>query len=200
MDWNQIYGQYKELFKDKRFPLAFVDLDGFDRNVAYVASTQASTGKTIRVASKSIRSLALIKRVFEKGGSAYRGILAFTMEEAAFLIDNGLDDIIVAYPSVQPSDLELFAEKTRAGADLSLMADSIEHLMAVSFAAQKAGVTLKVCLDVDMSFRALGQRVHLGVRRSPLYSPDQVLDLARGARDMPGIKITGVMGYEEQIA
>jgi D-serine deaminase-like pyridoxal phosphate-dependent protein len=200
VDWNQMYGQYKKLFKGKRFPLAFVDLDRFDRNVAYVAETQRTTGKTIRVASKSIRSLALIKRIFEKGGSSYRGILAFTMEEAAFLIDNNLDDIIVAYPSVQSSDLELFAKKTKAGADLSLMADSIEHLRAVSEAGQKAGVILKVCLDVDMSFRALGQRVHLGVRRSPLYEPAQVLDLARATRDLPGIKITGVMGYEAQIA
>jgi D-serine deaminase-like pyridoxal phosphate-dependent protein len=200
VDWNQMYGQYKELFKGKRFPLAFVDLDRFDRNVAYVAATQRTTGKTIRVASKSIRSLGLIKRVFEKGGASYRGILAFTMEEAAFLIDNDLDDIIVAYPSVQSSDLKLFAKKTKAGADLSLMTDSIEQLRAVSFAGQKAGVILKVCLDVDMSFRALGQRVHMGVRRSPLYEPSQVLDLARAAKDLPGIKIIGVMGYEAQIA
>ncbi len=73
MDWNQIYGQYKALFCDKRFPLAFVDLDRFDRNVAYVAATQKNTHKTIRVASKSIRSLDLIKRVFEKGGPAFPG-------------------------------------------------------------------------------------------------------------------------------
>ena len=200
MDWNQTYLKYKEAVKGRRFPLAFVDLDRFDRNVAYVASTQRATGKTIRVASKSIRCLELIRRIFEKGGPAYRGILAFTMEEAAFLIDNGLDDIIVAYPSVQPSDLALFVEKTGAGADLSLMADSIDHLKAFSRAGQEAGVELKVCLDVDMSFKPFGQRVHLGVRRSPLHSPGQVLDLARAGQDLPWMKITGVMGYEAQVA
>ncbi len=116
------------------------------------------------------------------------------------MIDNGLDDIIVAYPSVQSSDLELFAEKSMAGADLSLMADSIDHLAAISVAGQEAGVILKVCLDVDMSFRPLGQRVHLGVRRSPLYTPEQVLALAGEAKALSGIKITGLMGYEAQIA
>ncbi len=200
MDWNHAHGQYKRLFKDHRFPLAFVDLNRFDRNVAYVASTQKNSGKTIRVASKSIRSLELIKRVFEKGGSAYRGILAFTMEEAAFLIDNGLDDIIVAYPTVQPSDLDLFIEKTRKGALLSLVADSLDHLKILSRAGDKAGVCLKICLDVDMSFKTLGGLVHMGVRRSPVHSPDQVMSLARKARDLPGIDLFAVMGYEGQIA
>ncbi|HCY87833.1 MAG TPA: amino acid aldolase [Desulfobacteraceae bacterium] len=200
MDWHNRYGIYKEIFRSARFPLAFVDLDRFDRNVAYVASTQAATGKTIRVASKSIRCLELLKRVFDIGGPAYRGVLAFTVEEAAFLIDNGLDDIIVAYPSVQPGDLDLFVEKTRAGANISLMADSLDHLKLISGAGNRAGVVLKVCLDVDMSFRTFGQRVHLGVRRSPLYTPDQVVELAEAARELTGIKITGIMGYEAQIA
>ena len=109
--WNAAYETYKALFKGCRFPLTFVDLDKFDQNIAYVAGTQQETGKTIRVASKSIRSLELIQRVFEKGGGAYRGVLAFTMEEASFLIDNGLDDIIVAYPSVQVGDLDIFTKK-----------------------------------------------------------------------------------------
>ncbi|MDD9302414.1 MAG: alanine racemase [Desulfobacter sp.] len=200
MDWTRCYGRYRKIFSGQRFPLAFVDLDQFDRNVAYVAATQKNTGKTIRVASKSIRSLDLIKRVFEKGGPAYQGILSFTMEEAGFLFDNGLDDIIVAYPTAQPSDLALFAQKTRQGANLALMADSFDHLKLISRAGETAGIPLKVCLDVDMSFRALGARVHLGVRRSPVYSPDQVLDLAVRAGQLPCIRVAGIMGYEAQIA
>ncbi|MCG8688970.1 MAG: alanine racemase [Desulfobacterales bacterium] len=200
MDWVGAYEKYKTIFKTYRLPLAFVDLDRFDRNISYVASTQKNTGKTIRVASKSIRSVDLIKRVFEKGGPVYKGVLAFTMEEAAFLIDNGLDDIIVAYPTVQASDLELFAEKTQQGATVSLMVDSVAHLECISRKAENAGLCLNVCLDADMSFRPFGGRIHLGVRRSPLFDPDQVLSLAKKALTMPGLKITGFMGYEAQIA
>lgn len=200
MDWVGAYEKYKTIFKTYRLPLAFVDLDRFDRNISYVASTQKNTGKTIRVASKSIRSVDLIKRVFEKGGPVYKGVLAFTMEEAAFLIDNGLDDIIVAYPTVQASDLELFAEKTQQGATISLMVDSVAHLECISRKAENAGLCLNVCLDADMSFRPFGGRIHLGVRRSPLFDPDQVLSLAKEALTMPGLKITGFMGYEAQVA
>ena len=200
MDWVGAYEKYKTIFKTYRLPLAFVDLDRFDRNISYVASTQKNTGKTIRVASKSIRSVDLIKRIFEKGGPVYKGVLAFTMEEAEFLIDNGLDDIIVAYPTVQASDLELFAEKTQQGATISLMVDSVAHLDCISRKGENAGLCLNVCLDADMSFRPFGGRIHLGVRRSPLFDPDQVLSLAKKALTMPGLKITGFMGYEAQIA
>jgi D-serine deaminase-like pyridoxal phosphate-dependent protein len=200
VDWNQQYQQYKKCFKDQRYPLAFVDLDRFDRNLAYVAATQKGTGKTIRVASKSIRCVDLLRRVFDRGGAAYRGILSFTMEEAAFLLDQGFDDIVVAYPTVQPSDLVLFSDYTKKDARLSLMVDSKAHLEVLSQAGARAGVTLRVCIDADMSFRPLGSGLHLGVRRSPLRSPGQVLELLRHARTLSGIRISGIMGYEAQIA
>lgn len=200
IDWTKEYERYKQMFKGQRFPLAFVDLDKFDRNIAYVASTQKETGKTIRVASKSLRCLDLIQRVFEQGKGAFQGILAFTMEEAGFLIDQGMDDIMVAYPSIQPRDVDIFIEKTLKGARLSLVVDCLEHLRALSKAGEKAGVTLNLCLDIDMSYRPLGRQFHIGVRRSPLHSPDQALDLARASRNMAGICIQGIMGYEAQIA
>ena len=46
------YERYREIFRGERLPLAFVDLEKFDRNVHFVASTQRQTGKTIRVHSK----------------------------------------------------------------------------------------------------------------------------------------------------
>jgi D-serine deaminase-like pyridoxal phosphate-dependent protein len=199
-DGENAYGIYKDLFKGHRFPLAFVDLDKFDRNIAYVAGTQADTGKTIRVASKSIRCLALLQRVFKKGGGVFQGVLAFTMEEAGFLIDNGLDDIIVAYPSIQPSDVDIFVEKTRCGANLCLVVDCLDHLRALSAAGEKANLTLNLCLDIDMSYRPLGRITHLGVRRSPVHCVTQALELARAARDLGGVRIKAVMGYEAQIA
>ncbi|MCP4717888.1 MAG: amino acid deaminase/aldolase [Desulfobacteraceae bacterium] len=199
-DWNNAYESYKDLFKGHRFPLAFVDLDKFDRNIAYVAKTQADTGKTIRVASKSLRCLELLKRVFKKGGGVFQGVLAFTMEEASFLIDNGLDNIIVAYPSTQQSDLEIFVEKTRCGANLSLVVDCLDHLQVLSTAGEKAGLRLNLCLDIDMSYRPLGRGTHLGVRRSPIHSVDQALEVAKAAKKLGGVRIVAAMGYEAQIA
>src|SRR5699024_3661228 len=57
---------------------------------------------------------------------------------------------------------------------------------------------LRVCLDVDASLR-LG-RVHVGVRRSPVRTPEQAAALAKAIADHPGFVLVGVMFYEAQIA
>jgi len=200
LDWDQEYIRYKDILKGQRLPLAFVDLDHFDANIAYVARTQSDTGKRIRVASKSIRSLELIKRVFEKGGTVYQGILAFTVEEAAFLNDKGFRDIIIAYPSAQPSDIALLAEKTGENNYIALMVDSLEHLKALSQAGEKTGKVLNACLDIDMSYKSLAKQVHIGVRRSPIYHVEQALAFITQAARLKGVSIQAVMGYEAQIA
>jgi len=73
---DEDYIRYREIFKAERLPLAFVDLDKFDANVDYVASTQRQTGKTIRVGTKSVRCVELTKRIFDRGGPAFKGFLA----------------------------------------------------------------------------------------------------------------------------
>ena len=200
VDWNQEYLRYRTILKGQRLPLAFVDLDRFDDNVAYVAATQKNSGKTIRVASKSIRCVDLTRRVFQKGGDIYHGILAFTVEEAAFLIENGFDDIIVAYPSVQPSDLEILVGKIKACRRLALMVDCMEQLEILSSAGEKAGVILGACMEIDMSYRPVGDLAHIGVRRSPIRTVKDAVELAAQASKLKGVKINSIMGYEAQIA
>ena len=199
-DWNREYDRYRRLLAGRRLPLALVDLDRFDANVAYVAATQRHTGKTVRVASKSIRCLDLLRRVFDRGGPAYRGILAFTVEEAAHLAENGFDDLIVAYPTVQPTDMSLLVEMARRQVTISQVVDSRAHLEVLAAAGSSAGVTLNACLEIDMSWRPAGRRIHLGVRRSPIRTPAEARAVAEAAAALPGVAIDAVMGYEAQIA
>ena len=197
---NDDYVRYREALKNERLPAAFVDLDAFDANVDYVASSQRSTGKSVRVGTKSIRCVELTRRVFKRGGPAYRGILGFTMEEAAFLADRGFDDIIVAYPSVQASDVELLVRLTKAKKTVALMVDSLEHLAILNAAGKRARARLRACLEVDMAYRPLGAPVHLGLRRSPVRTVEQALQLARAAKNLDWVKIDSIMGYEGHIA
>ncbi|NUO52247.1 MAG: hypothetical protein HOV80_25620 [Polyangiaceae bacterium] len=50
-----------------------------------------------------------------------------------------------------------------------------------------------------MSLRAGKGRVHVGVRRSPLHDPDNVVNMAERARDA-GLVVHGLLGYEAQVA
>jgi D-serine deaminase-like pyridoxal phosphate-dependent protein len=200
MQGKTVFKDYITALKDNRLPLAFIDLDRFDANVDYVAATQMNTGKTIRIGSKSVRCISLLKRIFEIGGNAYQGILAFTVEEAAFLTRSGLDDIIVAYPSVQAGNMKLLAEVTAQGKTVSLMIDSREQLDAMNSAGKATGIKLRACIDVDMSYRPAGDRIHLGVRRSPLRTISDVMGLVKYSQSLTGVEIDSLMGYEAHIA
>lgn len=194
------YGQYRELLKGERLPAALVNLNAFDENLRRVLRILDGSGKTLRPASKSVRCVWLLKRLFEQGGSAVRGLMCYSVEEAAFLFDHGFDDLLVAYPSVQPSDMELMAMLTSSGASVCLMADCEDHLDALGAAGRRHGLVLRAAIEVDMSYRPLGGAVHLGVRRSTVRTPAQVMRLVRHAEKTGGVRVAGVMGYEAQIA
>lgn len=201
MNPNEVYAVYREIFRGQRLPLAMVDLDKFDANVAHVAKIAREMGKTIRLGSKSIRSAALMQRIFAADPEIYRGVLTFTVEETAWLADQGFDNMIVAYPSVQPSDMTQMVNLTRAGKQVWLMVDSLEHLKILSAAGVNAGQVLHACLEVDMAYRPLNlSTVHLGLRRSPVRTPEQALDLMRAVKALPGVRLDAVMGYEGHIA
>jgi len=197
---NNKYLYYKKILTGLRLPLAFIDLDAFDANISYIASTQAKTGKTIRIASKSLRCIELIKRIFSVGGPAFKGIMAFTVEDAGFLVKNGLDNILVAYPSVQPSDMEALVKMKKAKKKVYHMIDSIDQLKIMSMAGQSANVVLDACIDIDMSYRPFSSSIHLGVRRSPVHNVGDAVSLARESLKLPGVVITAFMGYEAQVA
>ena len=137
---NQQYATYRQAIQDERLPLSFIDLEAFDANIDYVRGIIAETGRTIRVGTKSIRCEPLTRRIFERGGANFRGLLTFTVEETAWLVEKGYDDLIVAYPTVQPSDMRRMAQLAKPGKQVRLMVDSLAHLQALSAAGQAAGV------------------------------------------------------------
>jgi D-serine deaminase-like pyridoxal phosphate-dependent protein len=194
------YGQYRDLLNGEHLPAALVNLNAFDENLQRMLRIIEGSGKTLRAASKSVRCVWLLKRLLEQGGGAIKGLMCFTVEEAAFLFDHGFDDLLVAYPTVQPSDMELMAMLTSRGADVCQMADCAEHLDALGAAGRRHGLTLRAAIEVDMSYRPLGDKLHLGVRRSPVRTPAHVMRLVRHAEKVRGVRVAGIMGYEAQIA
>lgn len=197
---NKRYEKYRAIFKTKRLPLAFVDLDAFDANVSYAADKARNAGKTIRLGTKSIRCEPLMRRILDHS-TVYRGFLTYAVQETKFLSDKGHDDFIVAYPTVQPSDIALLIRLAQDGKSISVMVDSLQHLAVLSAAGEQAGVTLSTCLEIDLSYRPLGtDRLHLGLRRSPIRTPEQALELARQAGALKGVRIDCLMGYEGHIA
>jgi D-serine deaminase-like pyridoxal phosphate-dependent protein len=196
MTWNQC----REALRGERLPAALVNLNAFEENIDRVAAWVRPHGKTVRVASKSVRCPGLLRLIFERAPEAMKGVMAFTCEEAEFLAGKGFDDLLVAYPSLQPSDLKCLTRLARKGKTATLVVDCREHLEALSRAGRAAKVELRACIDVDASYRPAGGRLHVGVRRSPVRDELTVVELARLARRLGGVRVAGVMMYEAHIA
>jgi len=178
--------------------VAVVDADAFDANAAELVDRAA--GKPLRLASKSVRCRDLLRDVLARPG--WRGIMAYGLAEANWLVRGGVsDDILVGYPTADRGALaELAADETLAAAVI-LMIDSTEQLDLVdSVVPADRRPDLRVCLDLDASWRPAGGRVHIGARRSPLHTPAAIDDLAGRVVKRRGFRLVGLMAYEAQIA
>ena len=179
-------------------PFAIVDYDAFDANAQ--ALVARAGGKPIRVASKSVRCRELLCDVLARPG--WHGVMAFTLPEAIWLVSTGVtDDVLLGYPTAHRSALAELAGSERLAAAITLMIDSVEQLDAIDAVLPPTRrAELRVCLDLDASWRPLGGRAHIGVRRSPLHSAAAIGALAATVATRPGFRLVGVMSYEAQIA
>jgi D-serine deaminase-like pyridoxal phosphate-dependent protein len=195
-----LYDRYRAALRGDALPVAAVDLDALERNVDALVAPVRAKGKTLRVASKSVRSVDLLRAITARGGPTIHGVMAFSPAEACMLAREGFDDILVAYPTAQAEDARQVARATADGAIIALTADAPEHLAVASHAAGEAGTRVRVAIDVDVSYRPLGERLHVGVRRSPLREPRAVADLAERIAEDPNLVFAGLQAYEAHLA
>ncbi|GGL08071.1 amino acid deaminase/aldolase [Nocardia jinanensis] len=179
-------------------PLAAVDLPVLRANAADLV--RRASGRPIRVASKSVRCRAVLEEVLGAGLTAaggFAGLMSYSLAEAIWLARRGARDVLLGYPSADRAALaELGADPELLEA-ITLMVDDSAQLDLIRAALGSSTVHPRVCLDVDASLR-IGP-VHLGVRRSPVRTPEQAAELARTARSR-GFRVVGLMTYEAQIA
>ncbi|HEY0639618.1 MAG TPA: alanine racemase, partial [Pseudonocardiaceae bacterium] len=192
-----MHARYDTATADLDPPLAVVDLDAFDANAADLV--RRAGGLPVRLASKSVRCRALTERALAVPG--FRGVLAFTLPEALWLAREGIsDDIVVGYPTAARAALRELAASERALATVTLMVDSMAHLDLLDTVLGAGHPAVRVCLEADASWRplrgVLGDRVHVGTRRSPVFEPAQAVELARAIVARPGFTLVGLMAYE----
>ena len=189
------YTYYKTAFEGIRMPFAFVDLDKFDQNIA--AILQRAGDKKIRIVSKSIRCLSLLKRILQ-ANAQYQGIMAYSAAEAVWLANNGFDDILVAYPCIDKNEIEQVMAMVAQGKKIYLMTDSLAHLTLLENMAAKSRIILPICVDVDLSMPFMG--IHFGVHRSSIKQLSDLEVYLNNLKSCKHLDLQGLMGYEAQIA
>lgn len=189
------YTYYKKALQDISKPCAFLDIDLLNQNIKEIAAR--SNNKTIRIASKSVRSKDVLRDILD-ASPIFQGIMCFTAEEAIYLIGHGFDDLLVAYPVWDASHLTQIAECRRENHSITVMIDSIEHIDHLEKIAKQENCTFLVCIDIDLSSDFFG--IHFGVHRSPIKTVEHAMAIVNRVSDSNYLQIDGVMGYEAQIA
>ncbi len=195
------YAYYKSVFGNRPMPLAYVDLDLLEQNIrqviARVRGNEGKTGKCVRLASKSLRCVAITRRILASD-PCFQGLMCFTAREVVYMAKQGFDDLLLGYPAYNEQDIAAIARETAEGAHITLMVDCLEHVEQVEKVARQYGVRLPLCLEVDMSLDVPG--LHFGVWRSSLRTAEQARPVVRRIVASDHVWLDGLMGYEAQIA
>ena len=195
-DPDSYWGAFAEATRELPAPVVAVSVEALARNAHDLL--RRAGGMPIRVASKSLRVRGVLDAVLALPG--YRGVLAYALPEALWLADT-IDDIVVGYPTANLPALRALGSDPEKARRIAIMVDSVDQLDLVDRAIPPAerAAPIRVCLDLDASYRsrALG---HVGVRRSPVRTPEQLRALAARVQGRRGFALVGVMSYEAQIA
>ncbi|WP_217586145.1 amino acid deaminase/aldolase [Lentibacillus saliphilus] len=189
------YDYFKQALKDVSKPCAFIEMTHFDTNIQRIAAQ--SNGKTIRIASKSIRSIDVLNYIFNSS-PIFQGVMCYAADEALYLNDNGFDDLLIAYPTVNQTHLKKIAQRTKNNQTITVMVDSTFHIDLLETIAKETDSHFLTCLDIDLS--TTYPRLHFGVHRSPVKTTEHAMALINRILHSKYLTLDGIMGYEAQIA
>lgn len=182
-------------FSDLERPFAWLDLDALDKNIRTVQ--EACGGKQIRIATKSIRSVEVLRYV-QKNLANVVGFMTFTAAETIFLLQQQFDDLLLGYPVMEEAAIRRLLHFVKDGKSVTFMVDRPEHIQLLAKLGLEIGVRVQVCIDINVSndFKVL----YFGTKRSSLYSLETLTPFLQEIQKTSAIEIVGAMGYEAQIA
>jgi D-serine deaminase-like pyridoxal phosphate-dependent protein len=193
------HAELEQIFEQVEAPFAFVDLDAMWSNSDTMLERAGS--KPIRVASKSLRCRTLLERILSRD-ERFGGLMTFTLPETLWLAESGFENLLLAYPTADAGALGELALRSVAnpeGAPI-VMVDCNEHLDAIESVLGAGAAPVRVCIDLDAGWWALGGRIKVGPKRSPVHTVEQAVALAQEIERRPQLKLAALMSYEGQIA
>lgn len=176
-------------------PSAWLDLNALDANIDIV--NEKTQQVNLRIASKSVRCLDVLRYVKEKTPN-YIGLMSYAADESLYLLENGFDNILCAYPTFDANSVVKTFAHTRKGATMIWMVDRIEQWQFLDELAKEHNIKVDVCIDINMSMPM--PKVYFGTKRSSIMQKADLKKLISKGKKFNNAKIVSVMGYEGQIA
>ncbi len=199
MSGASLYERYEHAFAGLQPPFAFADLDAIGANAQTMLAQ--TSGKPIRVASKSVRCSSVLERILALD-PGFQGLLTFTLPESLHLAGAGFRDLVIAYPT---TDTDAISELGRLAAENpeaapTLMVDCGEHLDLIETALPSSAPPARVAIDMDASWWPLAGRIKIGPKRSPIHTAEEARRLAEEISRRERLALVGMMAYEGHVA
>jgi D-serine deaminase-like pyridoxal phosphate-dependent protein len=165
------YNYYKKVTKNQSLPSLYCDMNLLDENIKII---QNLTKKKIRLATKSIRSLEILKYILNQSDQ-FQGLMCYSGEEAKYLLENNLENILMGYPIV---DRKLIKELIKMKKKIIFMIDLISHLELLEEIGKETETMIEICIDIDLSSIFLFGAITFGVMRSNCDSLEKLDSLS----------------------
>lgn len=162
-------------------PALCIDLDAFEANIRDIVSTCRSRGISWRPHAKCHKSVDVARRLIEAGAI---GLTCAKLGEAEVFAAAGIRDLLIANLLVGKQKVERLVDLRRI-ADPILCLDHLDQAEPISRAMQAAGYRVRAILEID-----------IGLKRAGVLPGEAALELARQVKQLPGIELAGIMGYE----
>ncbi|HEY8453424.1 MAG: alanine racemase [Micromonosporaceae bacterium] len=151
-----------------------LDLTRLDANLHRLGRAAAARSVAVRAHVKAHRTVEVALRQVAAGAV---GVAVQTAHAARRLAAAGVDDVVLAWPWPEPWRFPLFAEAAAGVPRFAVHVDRVASVVGIGAAATARGTEVGVRVDL---------------RHTPA---DQVVAVARAARDTPGVRFDGVAGY-----
>ncbi len=151
-----------------------------EANIARLQAAADAAGLEVRPHIKAHKTPQIAWMQLRAGAV---GVTAAKVGEAEVMADAGVADIFIANQIIGPAKLRRLVALARRVPRLSTLVDSIEGARGLSDAFCAAGLGLDVLVEVD------GGAGRCGVM------PEALLPLAEGLRELPGLRLVGIMAY-----
>ena len=153
------------------------------RNLKRMADYVAQHGLGLRPHTKTHKSVAMGRLQLEYGAI---GLTVAKAGEAEVMAEAG-DDVLVAYPALDPIRTGRIAELARRKT-IRTAVDSTTAADAIASAAQAAGAIIGLLVDIDV-----------GHHRTGLQSPQAALELAQHIDGLAGVRLDGLFCFPGHI-
>jgi D-serine deaminase-like pyridoxal phosphate-dependent protein len=160
-------------------PAFLVDLDRMERNLASWQTVADKMGKKLRPHVKTHKIPSIAHQQVALGAC---GIAAAKPSEAEVFVDAGIDDVVVAYPTVGADKWAAVARMAKT-ARVAVNVDSDVEADGLSAAAQAEDVEIGAHIEIDTGLHRVGLAPE---------QYDEILTFAKRLRSLGGVEFQGI--------